>query len=195
MSRKSPSDGAVNVVTRHHVSFAMVCLLAFAPMYRACSGHGRVDCRRGEAQPAVIIEVLGAVDAPGIYFFSSPPSVVNVCAAAGVDQKVLNKAEKLHGQLVSGGCSLLLEARDESLDYCVKPMEAGKRLALGVPLDLNRVSADDLIALPGVGPETAAAIVEFRDRNGPFSAINQLDAVKGIGTKRLRELRKYLVVD
>jgi competence protein ComEA len=61
-------------------------------------------------------------------------------------------------------------------------------------VDLNTASKDDLIALSGIGPAKAQAILDYRKANGPFKAVDDLKNVKGIGAKRLEKLRSDLSV-
>lgn len=62
------------------------------------------------------------------------------------------------------------------------------------PVNINRASESDLDALPGVGPSTAHAIVEDRDANGPFSTIEDLMRVSGIGEKKFEKLKSSICV-
>lgn len=59
----------------------------------------------------------------------------------------------------------------------------------GEPVNLNTATAEQLDALPGVGPVTAAAIMAWRDAHGKFSSVDQLAEVDGIGPARLEKLR------
>jgi competence protein ComEA len=61
------------------------------------------------------------------------------------------------------------------------------------PIDLNAATADELQRLPGVGATTARAIVAARAA-APFSSVNDLNKVKGIGPKTLEKLRPFVVV-
>lgn len=61
-------------------------------------------------------------------------------------------------------------------------------------LDLNRATAEELDVLPGIGPAKARAMVEDRNRNGPFRSVDDLTRVKGIGPKLLDKLRKLVTV-
>ena len=65
-------------------------------------------------------------------------------------------------------------------------------LAEGEMLDPNRVEAWELDRLPGVGPATAAALVERREREGPYARPEDLLAVRGIGPATLEKMRAHL---
>jgi competence protein ComEA len=62
------------------------------------------------------------------------------------------------------------------------------------PLDLNRATATDLDTLPGIGPTTALAIVTWRDEQGPFTSVDDLLDVPGIGPAKLEALSGLVVV-
>ena len=61
-------------------------------------------------------------------------------------------------------------------------------------VNLNTASKDDLVALPGIGPVKAQAILDYRAAHGPFKSIEQLKDVKGIGAKRFEKLKPELSV-
>ncbi len=61
-------------------------------------------------------------------------------------------------------------------------------------LNLNRASADELQALPGVGPVLAQRMVEWRQAHGRYRSVDDLQDVKGIGKKRLAQLRPLVTV-
>jgi competence protein ComEA len=55
-------------------------------------------------------------------------------------------------------------------------------------ININRATAAELDALPGVGPVIAARLIDFRERHGPFAKLADIDKVKGIGPATLRKL-------
>jgi competence ComEA-like helix-hairpin-helix protein len=59
-------------------------------------------------------------------------------------------------------------------------------------IHLNTAEKSDLMRLPGIGEEYAERIVLYRQDNGPFRAIEDLQKVKGIGRKRLDQIRRFL---
>jgi len=63
------------------------------------------------------------------------------------------------------------------------------------PLDVNAASAADFERLPGVSPALAARIVELRTRDGPFSSVDDLRRVRGVGETALARLRARLAVN
>lgn len=61
-------------------------------------------------------------------------------------------------------------------------------------VNLNRASADELQALPGVGPVLAQRMVDWRKMHGRYRTVDDLQEVKGIGKKRLEQLRPLVTV-
>jgi hypothetical protein len=68
----------------------------------------------------------------------------------------------------------------------------GVRRALGLPVDLNALTAEDFDSLPGIGPRLARHLVEERARVGGFRSVEEVSKVKGIGPARLLTLRSAL---
>lgn len=62
------------------------------------------------------------------------------------------------------------------------------------PVNLNTATAEELETLPGIGPVLAAEIVAYRTAHGPFSAVEELTNVSGIGEKRLAQLEGLVTV-
>ncbi len=62
------------------------------------------------------------------------------------------------------------------------------------PIDLNAATLAELVALPGIGPGRAAAIVAYRDRHGPFASVNDLVKVYGIHPVLIDRIRDYVSV-
>jgi competence protein ComEA len=61
-------------------------------------------------------------------------------------------------------------------------------------ININTASAEELTALPGIGPSYAQRIVEHREKNGPFKKVEDLLNVRGIGEKTFEKIRDRLTV-
>ena len=59
-------------------------------------------------------------------------------------------------------------------------------------VNINTADAAELTLLPGIGPKTAVSIVDYRSSIGSFASIDELEKVKGIGSKTLEKLRPYM---
>lgn len=78
-----------------------------------------------------------------------------------------------------------------------KPAAAAKSASpapRAVPININTASAAELESLPGIGPKTAARILEYRQKNGPFKKIEDLMNVRGLGEKNFLKLKAQLTV-
>jgi competence protein ComEA len=62
------------------------------------------------------------------------------------------------------------------------------------PIDLNRAAAEEFHTLPGIGPVLARRIVDYRSAHGPFTSVEELRAVRGIGPKLFERLKPYVRV-
>lgn len=159
----------------------------------------------GESTPAttdarvVIVHVAGAVAVPGVRTMAAGDRVSDAVAAAGgagpdADLDGLNLAAPLSdGQRVY--VPRVGEVDPTSVPSGASPAPGpGGTAAPAGPVDVNRAGAAELEALPGVGPATAAAIVDDRERNGPFASVDDLDRVSGIGPAKLAALRDLVTV-
>ena len=61
-------------------------------------------------------------------------------------------------------------------------------------LDVNTATAEELETLPGIGEKLAAAIVSYREENGPFESVWMLESVSGIGKGKLEAIAPYVCV-
>ena len=138
----------------------------------------------------VVAHVAGAVVRPGLYRLGGSPRVADALDAAGgpapdADLDAVNLAAA-----VADGERVYLPRRGE-----VPPPAAGAGVASGGasgsagPVDINTATAEQLEALPGVGPSTASAILASRQEHGRFRSVDELLEVRGIGEAKLAEIR------
>ncbi|WP_138759372.1 ComEA family DNA-binding protein [Modestobacter altitudinis] len=136
----------------------------------------------GTPAGTVVVSVVGQVGAPGLVTLPAGARVADALAAAGgllpeADPAAVNAAAVLgDGQQIAVGVP-------GAAAPAVGAPGAGVPGAAGAagPVDLNTATAADLDALPGIGPVLAQRIVDHRTTNGPFTSVDQLDDVSGIG--------------
>lgn len=152
------------------------------------------------AEPSgrVVVYVSGEVVSPGVYELDAGARVTDAVIAAGgttsrADLEAVNMAEPLveaaHVSIPARGSQRRGAAPGRPRPGVNPPAgttSSGK-------VSLSRATVAELVALPGVGPATAAAIVAHRDRHGAFGSVDDLLAVKGIGPAKLEGLRDLVV--
>jgi competence protein ComEA len=71
---------------------------------------------------------------------------------------------------------------------------AQKKQPPSAPIDLNVANVKELEELPGVGPTTAKAIIDFRTKSGRFHRVNDLLVIRGISEAKMKKIRPYVTV-
>jgi len=138
--------------------------------------------------PLAFVEVSGPVAHPGVYSFPHPPSLGEVWAKAGVTGILPDPDRKI----ASGS---RVEVMGEG-GYRIAAMSGAQLLTLGLAVDLNRASAEDLAAVPGIGPALAKRLMEYRQAHGPFKKIEDLEEkVLGFGPKKVETIKPYLIIN
>ena len=144
-----------------------------------------------EKPGTIAVEIAGESGRNGIYFIPRGTTVVAFLDMAGITADDGTGEAKRFGTIRSATTVTLLPM---SSGVSVGTMAADKRLALGIAIDINRTSLEELVLVPGIGEKTADRIVEDRRLNGTFRKLDELTRVKGIKEKRLEKFRKYLCI-
>ncbi|MFH1130756.1 MAG: helix-hairpin-helix domain-containing protein [Pseudomonadota bacterium] len=128
--------------------------------------------------------IVRCFDNPGPYYQEEMFKVLQWARVPECVSKGLKIERVVVGDLlVIEGCTIRLQR-----------ISAQQRLTLGMTLDLNYVSAEDLQVLPRIGPVLSGRIVANREKLGRFHSVIELQRVKGIGPVTVRQLLPYLHV-
>lgn len=145
---------------------------------------------RPSASPSgseVVVDVEGKVKRPGI---------VTLPAGSRVHDAV-EKAGGLRGTVDATGVNMARVLVDgEQILVGVEPVAAASGGAAGGPagrISLGSATLEQLDTLPGIGPVTAQAILDYRSEHGPFRSVDDLMDVKGIGQATLDDLRDQVI--
>lgn len=139
-----------------------------------------------QVSDGILVHVLGAVERPGLYELGSGDRTMDAIAAAGgftdtADREHLNLAKP-----VADGEQLRIPAIGEVV---AGPVESSDGR-----VNLNSADAAALDTLPRVGPAMAERIIQWREDNGGFTAIEDLLSVSGIGQKTFDGLKDQVTV-
>jgi competence protein ComEA len=194
--------GAAASLTRPQLAVILLLILALCigsflaysrsrPRRVEVSGAGEATASAPGAR-TITVHVAGAVLSPGLCRLWEGSRVADALEKAGgasADAQLddLNLAGKLaDGQKVMVPRKAQPEAQPAAGQVTAQPAST--------LVNLNTATPEQLDALPGVGPTMAAKIIEYRQKNGPFTTVDELDDVSGIGPSKLEALRDLVTI-
>jgi competence protein ComEA len=148
----------------------------------------------------IVVHVAGAVAMPGVHRLPVGARVMDaVVAAGGPAPDAHLDAVNLAAPLADGdrvNVPTVADAVEVPAGVTNAPASAGSSDggATSGPVPINTATAEQLDALPGIGPATAAAIVAHREQHGPFISVEALADVRGIGPAKLEAIRPMVTL-
>ena len=144
------------------------------------------------APPNITVDVAGGVNLPGVYSLPANSRVIDALKIAGNAKPGMDVSDLNLARIIKDGEQIYV---DPNL-----PTAISKSIATTVvkkltgPLNINRATLAQFDLLPGIGPVIAARIVTYRKVNGPFSVIEDLQKVSGIGSAKFAQLKSKVRV-
>ncbi|HFU4459375.1 TPA: helix-hairpin-helix domain-containing protein [Streptococcus suis] len=146
----------------------------------------------------LVVDVKGAVAKPGLYTLEEGSRVNDAVEAAGglnsqADPKSINLAQKLSDEAV-----VYVASKDENVSVVTSTTVSSamsqeeKNTSL---VNLNTATEADLQTISGIGAKRAADIIAYREANGGFKSVDDLNNVSGIGDKTMESIRPYVTVE
>ena len=174
-----------------------------------------IENKNNDNNDICMIDIKGAVNNPGVYSTKCTDNVSDVIRLAGglsddADTSVINLAKQIANEMV-----IIIYTKDEVknsniVDTVVKVVEqecicpniqndgcindtindtiSNQHLLVNI----NIAEVEELQKIPGIGEAKAKAIIEYRNRNGKFKSINDIQNVEGIGSKLYESIKIYL---
>ena len=147
-----------------------------------------------KAQSLLTVHVCGEVVSPGVYMISDGSRYIDAIEAAGGFTDAASQISLNLASFVSDGEQIIVpsaaEYESQSAAESVKASEAEQSL-----IDINTADATELKKLSGIGDARAAAIISYRERNGPFGSISDIKNVDGVGESLYEKIKDYIKVD
>jgi competence protein ComEA len=167
---------------------------AAAPVAPPIAGSAESAGVAGATAPEssrLVVYVVGAVRRPGLYRLSPGSRVADAVARAGGATRRADPAALNLAAPVADGQQVLVPAR---LPRAVAAAQGAPVPGAPVgPVQLSVATAEQLDALPGIGPVTAQKIIDYRAAHGALRSVDDLDDIPGIGPARVEQLRGLVV--
>jgi len=144
------------------------------------------------APASITVHVVGEVRHPGVYQLAGGARAIDAVNAAGgllgdAEQAAVNLA-----RVVADGEQIAVPREGEAVASAGGAGGAGATSPGSGKVDINAATAEQLDALPGIGPATAAKIISDRTSNGPFRNVDDLMRVPGIGPSKFDALKDLI---
>ncbi|HEM3602455.1 TPA: helix-hairpin-helix domain-containing protein [Streptococcus suis] len=150
-----------------------------------------------EEPSQLVVDVKGAVAKPGLYTLAADARINDAVDAAGgltsqADPKSINLAQKLSDEAV-----VYVASKDENISVVTSTTASSAISPEGneSKVNLNTATEADLQTISGIGAKRAADIIAYREANGGFKSVDDLNNVSGIGDKTMESIRPYVTVE
>jgi len=176
---ESQRDGAVVIV--------VIVVILFAIHYSWSSSPSQIsDIPFGNKSfGPVIVGITGDGGINGIFYVPERARISDLLEAARIGDSEIFNHPMLSKQLV-------IESHD---GVRMAEMNNTTKLALGIPIDINKATIEDLMLIDGIGEKTASRIIQFREKSGKYHKVEDLMKIPGIKEKKFRKLRMYFCTD
>jgi competence protein ComEA len=163
---------------------------------------GAVGLAQPVAEPtptpsSILVHVAGEVRRPGVYEFPEGDRVIDAIDAAGGGRGDAALDELNLAAPLTDGSQVLVPGRSAAARAPVvegSSTTTGAADATPAKINVNTADAAELEELPGIGEVLSQAIVDYRAENGPFSSVDELEDVSGIGPSILADVRDLVTV-
>ena len=145
----------------------------------------------------IAVDVGGAVQNPGVYFLDQGSRVEDaITAAGGFLADAYTESINLAAPLTDGSKVLvpLYQALDTETVTEQEPVAIDQPDQIVFPININTASKEILMQLPGIGEVKAQAIIDYRNQNGPFTSLDQIQEVNGIGPATFEKLKDLITI-
>jgi competence protein ComEA len=141
--------------------------------------------------PALVIDVAGEVVSPGVYELPAGSRVIDAIKAAGGARPKAALSDLNLARVIKDGEQIYV---DPIYTAGTSSRTGSKSAVPRGPVNLNRATISQLDSLDGIGPVIAKRIIAYRTINGPFTAVEDLLKVSGIGDAKFAQIKEKIRV-
>lgn len=153
----------------------------------------------------IAIHIIGEIKKEGIIYLKKGSRVADAIKAAGGETKEADLSKINLAYILQDGEKIYVPNENDNIaEYITK--ENGNNIILeenktsnnikgeNDKVNINTATLNELDSLPGIGPSTAQKIIDYREKNGNFEKIEDLQNVKGIGNAKYEEIKNKIIV-
>lgn len=134
---------------------------------------------------ALTVEIQDEDISRGIYFMAANATANQLLQSAGINVKSQKDF------ILENGMKLMVNSNSAE-GVSLAEIDNYRRLALGMTIDINQATENDLLLIPDIGQITAQKILKLRSKKVRFMNIEELMEIEGIKEKKLAKLKQYL---
>ncbi len=144
---------------------------------------------------SVVVDIFGAVADPGVYTLSPDSRIYEAIEIAGglledaYTGHLNQAAHVIDGQKIE----IPLLVKNEEEYYTIGEIDQAVSDPISL-ININSASVDELIELPNIGETRANAIIDYRNLNGPFTKIDDVINVSGIGEITFKLIKDLITI-
>lgn len=147
-----------------------------------------------EAKKVIVVHIIGEINKPGIVELEEGARVIDAIKKAGGTTEKADLAQINLAYILKDGQKIYIpntEDNDKKIEYNTANIENNIKEE---KININTADEEELQRLPGVGASTAAKIIKYREENGSFRKIEDIQNVKGIGEAKYNDLKEQIEV-
>jgi competence protein ComEA len=156
---------------------------------------------KSEEKAEIVVNVSGAVISPGVYQLDKGARLALALEKAGglaekADKDWLDRNLNL-ARILNDGEKIFIPEKGEAVSSdkgAVSSQEGKVAGAISDLVNINTASEKELDTLPGIGPAFAQRIIDYREKQGGFKTIEEIQAVAGIGPKLFEKIREKITL-
>lgn len=167
------------------VIFLILAIIPFIIFFSNSFFNYKIPILANQFDNALTVEIRDNDTGKGIYFTESRTMANQLLQSAGIAVQAQNNF------VLENGMKLTVDS-NSAKGVLLAEIDNSRRLALGMTIDLNRATIDDLLLIPGIGEITAQKILKLRNEKVRFKNVEELMEIDGIKEKKLAKLKQYL---
>lgn len=161
-----------------------------------------------QSYETIVVHITGEVKKEGVIYLEKGARIIDAIKEAGGETKQADLSQVNLAYELQDGQKLYIPSKNEKIsEYIIDEsgqsigesksstgLSGNKEDGKNVKVNINTATLEELDNLPGIGPSLAERIIEYREENGKFKSIEDIQNVKGIGESKYNDIKEKIIV-